>query len=175
MRGVLESGAGGALTAAIVAWEASGSARGSPGRTSSHTTAAMVAPLPTDARPRAVWVCFGNPCLGAFLPVWLEGDVPERLAEGGAAADASSPWWLLHRLRTLVERDPPLLAPPVRRRWDALEQSLVREAAAAEDAAAAAQASGDAAGMRGLLSGAMRRSLEAYVDCADALIREIST
>jgi len=140
----------------------------------SHTTAAMVAPLVADTRPRAVWVCFGNPCLGAFLPIYLEGRVPDRLAQGGADADASSPWWLLHRLRTLVERDPPRLAALVRMRWDELEHVLAREAAEVEAAAGAAQARGDDRAACDLLSASMHRSVEAYLARAETLIHEIA-
>jgi dipeptidase len=139
----------------------------------SHTTAAMVAPLAVDGRPRATWICFGNPCLGVFLPVYLEGRVPERLGIGGAQPDPSSPWWQSHRLRTLVERDPARWAPSVRRRWDELESTLAREALDVEGAAAAAQARGDRDAARDLLSTFMQRGLEAHMAGTAALLEEI--
>lgn len=128
----------------------------------SHTTAALVAPLAPAGRPAGpIWVCLGNPCLGAFLPVYPEGRVPPRLALGGAACDPASPWWRLYRLRTLVERDPGHLAPLVRARWDDLEAGFGHEAARLA-AAGAPVAECDAFA---------ERSLEAYLACADSLLR----
>ena len=71
-----------------------------------NTTAAMVARLPAD--PSAVgtaWVCPGSPCVGAFLPCYVEGTVPERLARGDAEAHRESPWWRMRELLTLVESE----------------------------------------------------------------------
>src|SRR5438445_4282079 len=71
-----------------------------------NTTAAMVARLPADpAAVAAAWVCLGSPCVGAFLPCYLAGKVPDRLARGGKEADAESPWWRMRRLLVLVARD----------------------------------------------------------------------
>src|SRR2546430_15785995 len=71
-----------------------------------NTTAAMVARLPADpAAVAAAWVCLGSPWVGAFLPCYLEGKVPDRLARGGKEADADSPWWRMRRLLVLVARD----------------------------------------------------------------------
>jgi dipeptidase len=131
----------------------------------SHTTAALVAPLaPPDGGPRAVWACLGNPCLGAFLPLYLAGRLPARLALGGATADAASPWWRLHRVRTLVERDPGRLAPIVRAQWDAFEHRLAGEVVALE----AGRPSPDA------LTAFMDRALDAYLERADAILGEIA-
>jgi dipeptidase len=130
----------------------------------SHTTAALVAPLAATGRARALWACLGNPCLGAFLPLYPEGRIPARLALGEAESDPTSPWWRLHRLRTIVERDPPRLGPIVRARWDAFEEHLAREATQLEDAGA------PAAG----LDAFMERSVDGYLSCADALIRDLA-
>jgi dipeptidase len=131
----------------------------------SHTTAALVAPLAAnDRRPCALWACLGNPCLGMFLPLYLQGRVPPRLALGGSEADATSPWWRLHRLRTLTERDPARFGPIVRARWDELEHTLAREAAQLEDTAPPADR----------LTIFMERSVDAYLVRADAIMQEIS-
>lgn len=131
----------------------------------SHTTAALVAPLsPDDRRPGALWTCFGNPCLGIFLPLYPEARIPVRLAVGGAASDPTSPWWLAHRVRTLVEHDPTRLAPRVRARWDELEDGLARDALRLEhDRAPAA-----------VLETFMERSVDAYFAVAEALVRELA-
>src|SRR4029434_7198645 len=59
-----------------------------------NTTAAMVAPLPPrGAAPTAPWVCLGSPCVGVFLPCWVEGRLPAVLGVAGAEPDPEGPWW----------------------------------------------------------------------------------
>jgi dipeptidase len=128
----------------------------------SHTTASMVAPLATDDRAAALWVCLGNPCLGVFLPLYPAARIPPRLALGDAEADDASPWWAMHRLRSLVERDPTHLAPRVRARWDELENELVREAARLDESAAPAA----------VLEAFMERAVDRCLATARALARE---
>jgi dipeptidase len=132
----------------------------------SHTTAALVAPLPEPNRgATALWVCLGNPCLGAFLPIYPEARIPLRFAIGGAENEPASPWWRLQTLRTLVERDPSCRGPLVRARWGELEQRLVREAARLEEGRAGADE----------LEAFMERSLDAYLACAAALVNDIGS
>jgi len=132
----------------------------------SYTTASMVVPLGRDApRPRAMWMCLGNPCMGAFLPLYLEGRVPTQLAHGGAIAEPTSPWWRLHALRTLAERDIARHAPLVRARWDEFEAGLVREATELEERVAGPRE----------LTAFMARALTAYLAHADALVQDIAS
>ena len=140
-----------------------------------NTTAGMVAPLPSDpSTPAAAWVCLGSPCVGAFVPLYLEGTVPQVLAAGGGEPDASSPWWRMREILTLVERDPPRLAPLVRARWDSFERATTRAAGAVEAEAREAVRSGDRAGAAALLTGFMAGTVAEYLGHAEALVREIA-
>jgi secernin len=130
----------------------------------SHTTAALVAPLAaTGERSRAMWACLGNPCLGAFLPLYPEGRIPPRLAIGGGESEPGSPWWKLRRLRSAVESDPARHGPLVRARWDELERRFAREAEELEEGCAPIDE----------LDGFMERSLDAHLACTDALVRDL--
>jgi dipeptidase len=140
-----------------------------------NTTAGMVASLPADeGAPAAVWLCLGSPCVGAFLPCYLEGTVPAVLERGGADPEADSPpgglWWRMRELLTLVERDFTRFAPLVRARWDPFEDGLAREAARIEAEAAGRTLDARAA----LLNDFMARTVAAYLDQVDALVREIA-
>lgn len=98
-----------------------------------NTTASMVASLPAAAdAPAAIAVSLGSPCVGAFLPIWLDAPVPARLGLGGGARDDTSPWWRMRGLLDLVERDVATHGPPVRARWDGFEAAVWREAAEVE-------------------------------------------
>jgi dipeptidase len=136
-----------------------------------NTTAAMVASLPADpAVPAATWLCLGSPCVGAFVPCYLEGTVPEALRRGGAEPDAESPWWRMRELLTLVERDFARWGPIVRARWDAFEGGLAREAAVVE---AKVLGERDARARARLLTDLMERAVSEYLREVDALVREI--
>src|SRR5688572_19312930 len=58
-----------------------------------NTTAAMVVPLaPRPAPASAAWLCLGSPCVGVFLPCWVDARLPAALSVAGAEPDAASPW-----------------------------------------------------------------------------------
>ena len=141
-----------------------------------NTTAAMVARLPADpAVPAAAWICLGSPCVGVFLPCYLEGTVPEELARGGAEPERESPWWRARTLLSKVERDFARFAPPVRARWDELEASLAEEAVAVEAEVAAARRGGGAADGAALLTAFMARTVGRFLSVAEALLQELDT
>jgi secernin len=88
----------------------------------------MVAPLPAaPERPAAIGISLGSPCVGAFVPVWLEAPVPDVLGLGGGEPDAESAWWRMRALLDLVERDVETYGPAVRARADAFEARVWRE------------------------------------------------
>src|SRR5262245_52158927 len=71
-----------------------------------NTTASMVASLPADPDALVpIAVSLGSPCVGTFLPVFLEAEVPAALAAGPAEPDDASLWWRLRRLLDRVEED----------------------------------------------------------------------
>jgi dipeptidase len=136
-----------------------------------NTTAAMVACLPRDPEtPAPVWLCLGSPCVGAFVPCYLEGSVPDVLTRGGREPDPASPWWRTRELLGLVERDFARFAPRVRERLDALEARLADEAAEVEGQARRREPADRAA----LLTDFMQRGVTEWLGELAALVREIS-
>jgi len=102
-----------------------------------NTTASMVAPLPAASEPpAAIGVSLGSPCVGAFVPVWLEAPVPDVLGLGGGEPDSDSAWWRMRALLDLVERDVETYGPAVRARADAFEARVWREVEEVEREAA---------------------------------------
>ena len=66
---------------------------------SSNTAATLVADLCSDGlRLPVYWCSFYSPCLGVFLPMFAEGELPAVLAEGGQEPSRESPWWLFREL-----------------------------------------------------------------------------
>ncbi len=102
------------------------------------TTASLVAELPSDrSTPWPVWVSFGTPCTGIFLPVYLEGVIPAVLAVGGESPDLESAWWSFKALQDAASTDFPRHTPRIRDAWKDLETRVASERVEIERGAAA--------------------------------------
>ena len=128
-----------------------------------ETTASLVVALPSErSAPWPAWISFATPCSGIFLPVYLDGVLPDR----HACADERSAWQTFARLQRAVSRDPVRHTPRVRARFAALEDQIERERIAVEHAARAA---GERDRAAELVTEFMRRSLDAALAEADAI------
>lgn len=91
------------------------------------TTASMVAEIPQNPQRAIYWACLGSPCVGVYLPLFLDVKLPDALTRGGAEYSSDSAWWRARRLLECVERDWNSFQPLVRTTLDSLEQALVEE------------------------------------------------
>ncbi len=140
-----------------------------------NTTASMVAALRRDRNViTPTWVSLGSPCVGAFLPCYLEGNVPPLLARAGAASDPRSPWWQMRALLDLVARDFAERGPHVRETWDRWENEIAEEAEQVERAAAADYLNAGETKARARLTSFMERTLGRYLALAEALASELT-
>jgi len=88
------------------------------------TTASMIAEIPSvGGEPPVYWACLGSPCVSAFIPLYVDADIPAVLSRGGEQPD-NSPWWLLKKLLTHVEADWSRYAPRVREVLDRFEAEV---------------------------------------------------
>jgi hypothetical protein len=70
------------------------------------TSACFIAELGhAPARPAHVWCCLGSPCTGPFLPIFLDGDLPEPFCEASSGTEQDHPWRKLHSLFELWPSD----------------------------------------------------------------------
>ena len=140
------------------------------------TTASMIAELPSNRPgPWPVWIGFGTPCTGIFLPVYLDGVIPAPLARGGPEPDPDSAWWVFKRLQDAVTPDPPSRTPLVREGFADLEEKIEAERREVEASARAAAIAGDTDRAAEIASEFMARSVEAALGRADALRARISS
>jgi secernin len=108
------------------------------------TTASIVAPLPSKRRiPWPIWISFGTPCTGVFLPVYLSGVIPAELARGGGEPRSDSAWWTFKQLQDGASRDPERTTPILRAGWAEFEDQLERARLVAEETARGAALAGD--------------------------------
>jgi secernin len=92
------------------------------------TTASLIAHLTADSRePLTYWASFGSPCIAAFIPLFVDTDIPAVLTRGGEQPSDDSAWWLFKRLLTSVERDWDGRALVVRTELDAFEAQIVAQ------------------------------------------------
>jgi secernin len=139
------------------------------------TTASMVAPLVADrSAPWPVWVSFGTPCTGIFLPVYLDGVIPAPLARGGEEPVEDSAWWVLKRLQDAASADPVRHTLALREGWADLEERIEAERGRAEAAARKAAAAGDRDRAAVLVTDFMAATVEQALKRAELLRSRIA-
>jgi dipeptidase len=135
-----------------------------------ETTASLVAPLPQErGAPWPVWIGFATPCTGTFVPVYLDGVLPARLARD----DEHGAWQTFARLQAAVLRDPERLTPLAREGFAPLEAALERERALVEASARAACARRDPDRGAEQVTKFMASALDAVLERADALAEQL--
>ncbi|MBM3458932.1 MAG: hypothetical protein FJX77_10430, partial [Armatimonadetes bacterium] len=91
-----------------------------------QTAASLVADL--RAEGFTAWISLATPCTTAFLPVWLDCELPDLLAWGDASFDPRSTWWRVRRAaEALAQRWESY--PEHRAAWDDWEAGLREEEA----------------------------------------------
>jgi len=139
------------------------------------TTASMIARLPAgDDDLLRYWGCLGSPCVGVFLPYYLDGELPASLARGGEHPSDDSPWWRFKHLLSLVERDWERYGPKVRAAWDEFEQSVCERAVRVEADALEFRKRGDHTGAAALLTSFMQANVAQALTRLDALIADLN-
>jgi dipeptidase len=97
--------------------------------TGGNTAASLVADLCADgSRLPIYWCSFYSPCLGLFLPLFNEGDLPLVLGIGEARPSDESPWWLFRSLSRHTRANPETRVPAVRERWAKFQAQLFETA-----------------------------------------------
>ena len=139
------------------------------------TTASMIARLPDDRGDLLrYWGSLGSPCVGVFLPYYVDGELPPALARGGAAPTLDSPWWRFKQVLTLVEADVPRRGAHARAFWDEFEHMLEGEAAEVESKAVRLRHAGQFDSAARLLTRFMEANLALALERLERLISELS-
>jgi len=95
----------------------------------SNTAASLVAELCDDgSRLPIYWTSMYSPCLGIFLPTFIEGDLPRALSFGDVGQSDYSVWWLFRRLVRAVLKAPERRVADVRSEWAPLQAAMVKTA-----------------------------------------------
>ena len=90
-----------------------------------NTAASLVAHLCDDgSRLPVYWCSFYSPCLAVFLPMFIEGELPQVLAIGDETPSDNSPWWLFRQLSLKLRLEEPELIPTVQAKWQELQTQL---------------------------------------------------
>ena len=141
-----------------------------------NTTASLVADLCADgSRLPVYWCCMYSPCLGVFLPIFIEGTVPPALSVGGANRSDDSPWWLFRSLEASARRNGLLNAGEIaahRSAWSGLQAELLESAyqVAAEGRRLVDDGRGDAAST--MLTNYMEANTEMALAIGQRLLAE---
>ncbi|RKU11714.1 secernin-3 [Candidatus Poribacteria bacterium] len=94
-----------------------------------NTAASLVAHLCDDgSRLPVYWCSFYSPCLAVFLPIFIEGELPQVLAIGDETPSDDSPWWLFRQLSLKLRLEEPELIPTVQAKWQEFQTQLLTTA-----------------------------------------------
>ena len=138
------------------------------------TTASMIARIAEDPDDLLrYWGSLGSPCVGVFLPYYVDAEVPASLARGGIDATPDAPWWRFKQLLTLVERDWPRRGQRARAFWDELEYALDGETAEVEAKAVRLRRAGERDAAARLLTRFMEANLALALERLERLIGEL--
>lgn len=139
-----------------------------------NTAASLVADLCADgSRLPVYWCSFYSPCLGLFLPIFLEGELPPVLSLGGQTPSVESPWWGFYRLNQLARREPENRLDWVRNHWMPLQASLLASAYPLAQKAKKLIDSGEEAAARGLLSDYMAENTQQMLGQLRRMLAEL--
>jgi dipeptidase len=139
-----------------------------------NSAAGMVARLPAAKDGLLTyWGCLGSPCIGVFLPYYIDGQIPGVLACGGGETD-DSPWWKFKKLLDLVERDFGRYTPIVSARWNDLEEEVASRAAGVEAEALAEQRAGRSTAASALLTHFMSDNVTKMLHHLDELTARLA-
>lgn len=141
-----------------------------------NTAASLVADLCADgSRLPVYWCSLYSPCLGLFLPTFIEGQLPEALGRGGERARDDSPWWGFHLLSRLARTRGEAGIRLVRQTWGSLQDQLFESAYATAAEGRRLIDAGRAEDADALLTGYMADSTAAMLDELAALQRQLSS
>jgi secernin len=138
------------------------------------TTASVVAPLPVDQRaPWPIWISFGTPCTGIFLPIYLHGAIPAALAGGAKPSQPDSAWWAFKKLGDAAGEDLERHTPVLRAAWGEFEDRLEGARLTVEGLAREASAAGERDFAAQLVSDFMERTAAEALERANRLCERI--
>jgi len=119
-----------------------------------------------------------SPCMSGYLPVWWISDagpsIPDIMSRGGEFYDASSLWWVMQRLVSLVSIDEEHFGEAAEETLYAVGGNTVREINEIEKEAAGLAAEGKKEEAQALLDACTLELARELYDAAAALCEDIS-
>jgi dipeptidase len=139
--------------------------------TGGNTAASLVADLCNDgSRLPVYWCSFYSPCLGLFLPIFIEGTLPGALAVGGEEPSVESTWWQFHRLAHLVREDTENRVGLVRNQWAMQQRACFSGAYAVAEEGKRLLDNGSTDDAEDMLTSFMEDSVSQMLEATDELI-----
>ena len=93
-----------------------------------NTATSLVADLCSNgSRLPIYWYSLYSPCVGIFMPLFLEGQIPVVLSVGNENPDGQSPWWLFQRLELVARRSENGYV-LLKDTWESAQEDLLRSA-----------------------------------------------
>ena len=72
----------------------------------SNTAASLIADLSQDKNRTAIyWCSLYTPCIGIFIPIFCEGNLPEKLSLKSKEFSKETLWWKFHSINKKINED----------------------------------------------------------------------
>jgi dipeptidase len=140
------------------------------------SAASLVADLCADgSRLPVYWCGMYSPCMTLYMPVFIEGALPPRLAIGGKEPSDDSPWWAFYRLAQSGLREGKGRREQIRDAWRPLQLELMESAYEMAVIGRELVAEGRTADARKLLTGYMSQNFTRMTAIARALSERVAT
>jgi len=97
-----------------------------------NTAASLVSELHSDNSQLDIhWTSMYSPCLGIFIPMFIEGEIPKILSIGNKNYDLESPWWSFRSIEELCRTEGILdnkKASEIRKIWEPIQNEFYKSA-----------------------------------------------
>ena len=139
-----------------------------------NTVASLVADLCSDGSRVAVyWYSLYAPCLSIFLPLFLEGDIPNELSIGNESPSSVSPWWVFRNIELKIRRGNKIdvgIVEQIRSQWTGLQNELLRTAYDRASRAGTLIEEGEEGQLSHMLTEYMRESFDQAMEIAHGIL-----
>ena len=97
-----------------------------------NTAASLVSELHSDNSQLDIhWTSMYSPCLGIFIPMFIEGEIPKILSIGNHDYDPKSPWWAFRSIEESCRTEGILdnnKASEIRKIWEPIQNEFYKSA-----------------------------------------------
>ena len=143
--------------------------------TDGNTAASLISELYSDNSQLSIhWTSMYSPCLGIFLPMFIEGEIPKILSIASKEYEVNSPWWMFRQLEKSCRTEGILdndKAAKIRNKWNPIQNEFYQSANFISQEANQLKQNGDFKQMEELLTDYMNKNTNTVLSTLHNLLK----